>query len=521
MLARLIRRASVAALLIVGTDGICADGPTAEPLTAVTQIRSLPPADAALSRRVRLRGIVTYYHYLPEWSPLFVQDATGGIYVQVSSGDLGLRAGDEVEVEGVTGAGRFAPLVVDPRVRRVGRQPLPHALRRTLDELLDGAYDSQWVEVEGVVRRIERHPSAGLYLLTLAASRRTYRAVVRPSEAVPAPSLVDARVRVRGAAGTLFTQKRQIVGVQILTPGFENVTVVSPPPLDPFGLPVRPVGGLFQFDPQGTSGQRVRVGGTVTATDADAAAFVFMKDGTGGLRIDLEAPMPGLQPGDVVDAVGFPELGEYSPTLEDAQVRKVSAGASPEARLVTVDDVMSGDYDSLPVEIEGVLADQSVLRSHTRLLLKAGSQTFEATIGKGQPPGLREGDSIRLRGICLAEPGPDNRVHSFRVAVASPADVTVLDGSGWWTSDHALWTMAAFCGVMGLGWNVRLRRRAEGEAERARVLQGLLPICAECKRVRSDREYWDEVESHLRQLSSTDPSHGLCPACRGSEPQGH
>jgi hypothetical protein len=408
--------------------------------------------------------------------------------------------------------------VVDPGIRRIGRGRLPQPLPRTIDELLDGASDSQWVEVEGVVRRVEKHPSAGLFLLTLAGSRRTYRSVVRPSEGGPVPDLVDARVRVRGAAGTLFTQKRQIVGVQILTPGFENVTVLSPPPADPFGLPVRPVSGLFQFDPNGMSGQRVRVGGTVTATGVDGASSIFIKDGTGGLGIDLEAPLPGLRRGDVVDAVGFPELGEYSPTLQDAQVRRVSAGPLPEPRLITADEAMSGDYDSLPIEIDGVLADQSVLRARTRLLVKAGPQTFEATIGPGQPPGLREGASIRLRGICLVEPGPDNRVHSFRIAVGSPADLTVLDGGSWWTSENALWTMALFGGVLGLGWNVTLRRRIEREAAQARALRGLLPICAECKRIRDDREYWRQVESHLR--SSADFSHGLCPACRAREADG-
>lgn len=520
MLAPLTKTASAvtfALIVIIGSAGVPAGVSAGEtPLTEVRQVRSLSPDEAARSHPVLLHGVVTYYHYLAEWNPLFVQDATGGIYVQSGAGDLGLHAGDEVEVEGVTGPGRFAPLVREPRIRRLGHGRLPQAALRTIDELLDGAWDSQFVEVEGVVRRVEKHATAGLFMLTLAGSRRTYRSVVRPSGTAAPPDLVDARVRVRGAAGTFFTQRRQIVGVQILTPGFENVEIVVPPRADPFHLPVRPASGLFQFDPKGGSGQRVRVRGTVTATEEDGALFI--EDETGGLRIETDGPSD-LRRGDVIEAVGFAEVGEYSPTLQAAQVRRVHGGPVPAARPVTVDEAMTGDYDSLPVQIEGVLADQAPLRSGASLLVKAGSQAFHVRVARSWPTGWNNGSLVRLRGICLVQPGPDNRVHSFRLAVGSADDVTMLGAGSWWTLRRALWAVVGLSGIVmiGLAWNVMLRRRVEQELARVRVLRGLLPICAWCKRIRDDRGYWSQVETYIHQHSSADFSHGICPECQVRE----
>jgi GAF domain-containing protein len=46
-----------------------------------------------------------------------------------------------------------------------------------------------------------------------------------------------------------------------------------------------------------------------------------------------------------------------------------------------------------------------------------------------------------------------------------------------------------------------------------RTLQGLLPICAYCKRVRDDRGYWDEIESYIKKQTDAQFTHGICPNC--------
>ncbi len=44
-------------------------------------------------------------------------------------------------------------------------------------------------------------------------------------------------------------------------------------------------------------------------------------------------------------------------------------------------------------------------------------------------------------------------------------------------------------------------------------LKGLLPICANCKKIRDDKGYWNQIESYIQDHSEAAFSHGICPEC--------
>ena len=44
-------------------------------------------------------------------------------------------------------------------------------------------------------------------------------------------------------------------------------------------------------------------------------------------------------------------------------------------------------------------------------------------------------------------------------------------------------------------------------------LKSILPICAHCKSIRNDQEYWQCVESYFKHHLDLDFSHGICPEC--------
>ena len=46
-----------------------------------------------------------------------------------------------------------------------------------------------------------------------------------------------------------------------------------------------------------------------------------------------------------------------------------------------------------------------------------------------------------------------------------------------------------------------------------RMLTGLLPICAYCKSIRDDSNYWHRVEEYVTEHSGAQFSHGICPKC--------
>jgi GAF domain-containing protein len=49
--------------------------------------------------------------------------------------------------------------------------------------------------------------------------------------------------------------------------------------------------------------------------------------------------------------------------------------------------------------------------------------------------------------------------------------------------------------------------------ERVKMLRGLLPICAWCKRIRDDKGYWSQVEAYVHEHMGADFTHGICPDC--------
>jgi hypothetical protein len=48
---------------------------------------------------------------------------------------------------------------------------------------------------------------------------------------------------------------------------------------------------------------------------------------------------------------------------------------------------------------------------------------------------------------------------------------------------------------------------------KVRILSGLLPICASCKKIRDDKGYWNQIESYISDHSEAEFSHGICPDC--------
>ena len=66
----------------------------------------------------------------------------------------------------------------------------------------------------------------------------------------------------------------------------------------------------------------------------------------------------------------------------------------------------------------------------------------------------------------------------------------------------------------GLEQRVRERtKELEHALEQVKQLQGLLPICAWCKKVRDDKDYWHSVEDYVSERSEAKFTHSICPDC--------
>jgi len=452
-------------------------------LDRAAAVRELSAAEAAKNLPVHLNGVVTYYDSLAP--DLFVQDGTAGIYVNVEGPPPSLERGQEVEVTGVTGAGDFAPVVVHGRVRVTGVGKLPKPIRLTFDELLTGRGDSQWFSGDGVIKSaVLGKRRLDLYVATGGGKIRLI--VLNPPK-VDLQRFIEARVRFQGTVGAAFNNKRQLTGLLVFLQDFGDLDMeqfADNPAKTNAGLyPLRHADQLLRFSPIDSVGGRVRVRGVVTMQQLGNS--LFLQDGRQGLMV-LTHQLVRVQPGDVVEALGFPALGEFAPVLQDAVFTKVGADPAPKPVHITADDIMrEGEQDANLVEIDARLLSRTEDMRGVSLAMKSGSRIFNARLeqpDRRNQESLEEGSDLRLTGICQVEPGSEpDELQSFRLVLRSPADILVLHRPGWWTLSRT----RLFLGVLGLGvvaalaWVILLRRRVQTQTLQLRKSNRQLSVALE------------------------------------------
>ena len=191
-------------------------------LTTIHQVRSLSPNEAMRKYPVHVRATLTYYD--PGGYIVFVEDRNDGIYVSPHELRMAaLRVGDLVDIDAVSQAGDFAPILSLPHVRVVARNvPLPR--RQTfMDRILSGAEDSRLVDIEGVIRNAG--VARGIASLDVVCARNRFSAYV-PGLVHP-ERLLDARVAIHGVCGTLYNDRRQLRGIQLFVPGPDGLRVMA------------------------------------------------------------------------------------------------------------------------------------------------------------------------------------------------------------------------------------------------------------------------------------------------------
>ena len=445
-------------------------------LTCIEQIRRLSPEEANRHFPVHIRAVVTYVDDVPpSLGPnLFVQDSTGGNWVAIPPHTAGLRPGLLLDLQGLTQAG-FAPDIVASRWTILGEAPMPEPHHPTFQEMASAAEDARWVEVEGIVRWIQEEAHGGRWDISMSVPGGRLL-VLTPGHPANRPSMVGARVRIRGVCGARKNRRGQLIGVHIAMPSWSELKVVEPGPQDPFAAPIRPADSVQRFSVRGGSGPLVRVQGTVTASFPGGVLYVA--DASGGLRVESRQAVP-RQPGEEVDLVGFPALTSNRPVLEDALVRRVGMGPTPAAVPITADAAFEGTYDSVLVSMQGQVRAISQLTNQTSLLLRQGRTSFSVLVDDdGREPLhlLQEGSQVRVTGICIVDWHDLDRQDgynawvapiSFQVHARTANDVIVTKRAPLLTVNRAL-SLLALLAVVVVGtfaWIAILRWRVRNQTE--------------------------------------------------------
>ena len=445
-----------------------AELPSLPVLTRVSDIHELSEKEAERGYPVRIRGVVTFYGGPPL---LFVQDFTGGIYVQTLIEQHDVTAGDLIEVKGVTGHGLFANQVERPEVHVLGRAPLPDPHRPRLEELALGREDSQWVEITGIVHSTQIEEPSKKLILSLTVGSGRVKVAVRNYPKSALSSLLDTRIRIQGACGGIFNPRHQMIGAIIYVQDVNSVQILEPSPLTAESPPVESIRDLARLSARTTSGHRVKVRGIVTLQRP--SHILYIQDATESLKVDTSQPTT-VQPGDAVEVWGFPVLGAGSRELEDAEYRQLASGPPPVPADITVTEALEGNYDNSLVRLQGRMFELITEGPVPELVVESGRVAFQARVfGEGAQAALARlevGSRVRITGVCdmLAEENGAPPV--FRLLVRSPNDVEVLEKASWWNPPRVLGMLGLMGALMlaAAAWVILLRKQVGAKTREIR-----------------------------------------------------
>lgn len=495
--ARRMFAAAVCAFLLVSTHSWAqtSDKPLAV-ITHADQVRRLSPEEAARGYPVRIRGVITMDAPAPDF---FIQDATAGIFVEGSvSPRFPHMVKQLVELEGVTGPGKFAPVVREKQLRVLRTGLLPKAQLFPFSQLANGQQDSQWVQIRGIVRSVDidrtSWPETTL-AIRVASEGGQFSARVPIDHEQDFSSWVDSEVLIEGVCGSLYNANRQLTGILLYVPRLSFIKIEAP-------AAEVPVSALLRFSPGKGSRHRVKIRGVVAYQQPGNAIFLQVQGK--GLHVLTQQGTP-LELGDVVDVLGFPAMGDSAPILEDAVFHRVGHRQPP---LPTKLDLSSPweQFDSSVVTTDATLLDRQLQPDGLRLLLQSGSVLLDATL----PPGASASplisiplnSKLRVSGIGAVRSGGLWQVpESFRILLRSPDDVVVISTPSWWNLRHTLWLLGLTAGILLIVvvWVVVLGRRVRSQMQVIR--QKLRHGAVLEERNRIARELHDTLEQELAGIT--------------------
>ena len=421
-------------------------------LTTCRSVHHLTVDEANRHHPVRLHAVVSYYEIASDATgpTLFVVDESGSVFVALAeSPATPLVPGDLVELTGVSSGADYAPVVAHGVTRVIGRSRLQEAAPLVgIGDMLSGAKDGQWVAIEAVVHAVHFDGVAATLDLFMQGGMILGRAPIEPG--VDYSHLIDAKIRLRGNAAPLYNHKQQVTGGMINFPGMNSLRVEQPAILDPFSLEISPVTQLLRYTPDQDIPHRVHLRGRVTLFWPGRMLCLHDAGGNVCAQVTQTSPVPL---GTWIDIIGFPNVGEFSPTLIDATFKTIGQNELVTPVKLNTDQALRDQYDGELISMEGKVLGEDSGAADPTIILSSGKNSFSIVFAKDARMQLNHpenGSLVRVTGICsiqsdgTADPSRAGFpiAQSFRLLLRSPSDLVILQKPSWWNAVHTLRVLA-------------------------------------------------------------------------------
>ena len=423
---------------------------------------------------------------------LNIRQGTEGRSVwNMSTNGMVCRSGDFVSVRGhvdPNATSRVKSFATE--ITLEGHGPLPETRLLSFAEFADSGMKAYAATLRGTivaVRQDDIDSQWNMVDLRFGEGRVLVETPENEHALADLEKLVDAEVECRGLR-TTSSGWRSFVGPFLLLYGEDGLSVLKPPPADPFAVPEMTSPAVAH---------RQRVTGTVLGS---GARIVFLTTPIRKfLPVHTRADAPNPPSGARVTVSGFVSRGNNDLQLTEAYMRLEDAPIVqlPPARRVNASDLFSNisgndmsnaDCYGKVIRIRGRVQDIVPGRYDNDLLkIDAEGHPVLVDISATGDGGITVGCEIDVSGICFAEfdNSPSNtfpRFGGFTVYPRAAADVIVTRRPPWWTPTRFLICLGALLSTLAivLVWNILLRRLSERRAHDL-TAEGLRRASAELK----------------------------------------
>lgn len=176
----------------------------------------------------------------------------------------------------------------------------------------------------------------------------------------------------------------------------------------------------------------VKVRGVVTFAYPEHIGSFVIEDASGGLYIDATQPHEKTSrpvPGTLVEVTGVTGEGGYAPVLKAKAIKNLGTAPLPAAQPVTVNQLLTGRFDSRRVEIRGVVQHAETRDQVEQFGLELDGEFGRATVLALESGGVAPADlidaEVTLRTVCFPFFNERAQVAGVRLEMGSAKDIEI------------------------------------------------------------------------------------------------